>query len=234
MDIANVKPQKPRIMSEIKLYTKEELSKAGDTVLNEAQLKHLLSKTPANHIYKRPAKGGGEWTYVTGMYVKKTLNFMFGWDWDFTVVNFDVNIQAKQVIVQGRLKVRSNNREIVKDQFGRQDIKFKKDTEQPLDLGNDIKGATTDALKKCASELGVASDVYAPNEFKEINVKQPGESEMSEFETKRQEVIEAISQIQDKETGKYYSDMLAEKQNNKELTIELMNNVLKEINNETS
>ena len=39
-----------------------------------------------------------------------------------------------------------------------------------MDLGNDLKAATTDALKKCASELGIASDIYAPNEFKSIYV----------------------------------------------------------------
>ena len=37
-----------------------------------------------------------------------------------------------------------------------------------LDYGNDLKAATTDALKKCASELGIASDIYGANEFKEI------------------------------------------------------------------
>ena len=37
-------------------------------------------------------------------------------------------------------------------------------------MGNDLKAATTDALKKCASELGIASDIYAPNEFKAIYV----------------------------------------------------------------
>jgi hypothetical protein len=80
-------------------------------------------------------------------------------------------------------------------QFGRVDIKFKKElafnedgtpkmtknsrgqeyqiketSRNPLDLGNDLKAASTDALKKCASELGIASDVYAPEEFKEIKV----------------------------------------------------------------
>ena len=49
-------------------------------------------------------------------------------------------------------------------QFGRSDIKFKNEwidgkkipTKEPLDLGNDLKSATTDALKKCASEIGIA------------------------------------------------------------------------------
>jgi hypothetical protein len=33
-----------------------------------------------------------------------------------------------------------------------------------------MKAAATDALKKCAAELGIASDVYGKNEFKEIKM----------------------------------------------------------------
>lgn len=57
---------------------------------------------------------------------------------------------------------------VVKEQFGRADIKFKRDSKDMVDYGNDLKAATTDALKKCAAELGIASDVYGKNEFKEI------------------------------------------------------------------
>ena len=39
---------------------------------------------------------------------------------------------------------------------------------KPVNLGNDFKASATDALKKCASEFGIASDVYGKNEFKEI------------------------------------------------------------------
>lgn len=157
--------------------TKEELTKSENNVLNTKQLDFLLSKTPTNHVYERQAKGGGKWTYVTGVYVKKVLNLMFGWDWDFEVVNFQVMDEAKQCVVHGKLTCRTGNKTIVKHQFGRADIKYKKvaedapdQTRYPLDLGNDLKAATTDALKKCASELGVASDIYGGNEFKEISV----------------------------------------------------------------
>ncbi len=161
--------------------TEGELSKVEGNLLNKEQLNFLLSPTPASHKYERPAKGGGKWTYVTGTYVKRVLNLMFGWDWSFEIMDHEVSIEFKQVIVKGKLTVHSNGRDIVKMQFGRQDIKFRKVTEAqkieglPLDLGNDLKGATTDALKKCASELGIASDVYAPNEYKQIEVIEDAE-----------------------------------------------------------
>jgi hypothetical protein len=56
-------------------------------------------------------------------------------------------------------------------QFGRVDIKFKRGTKFPLDIGNDLKAATTDALKKCAAELGIAADIYNAREFREIEIK---------------------------------------------------------------
>jgi hypothetical protein len=41
------------------------------------------------------------------------------------------------------------------DKFGSQKIKRSRSTGAPLDLGFDLKGAATDAMKKCASLLGV-------------------------------------------------------------------------------
>jgi len=147
--------------------------------LDNSQLLHMLQKTPQAHIYKRPAKGGGEWDYVTGVYVKKVLNYVFGWLWDFEVVETDVDLTvSKQVNVLGRLTVKVYDERIndyvtiTKQQYGRADIKFKKaQPEEPMDLGNDKKSAVTDALKKCASEFGVASDIYGKNEFKDTAQK---------------------------------------------------------------
>jgi hypothetical protein len=152
------------------VITEKELSKVPENLLNKDQLNVLLMGTPENAKYTRPAKGGGTWTYVTGTYVKKVLNMLFGWDWDFEVVKFEYNMDVKQCIVLGKLTVRTKGHTVVKNQFGRSDIKFKKNSTEVLDLGNDLKAATTDALKKCASELGVASDVYGANEFKKIKV----------------------------------------------------------------
>lgn len=139
--------------------------------LNAKQLLHILQQTPQNHIYKRKGKGGGEWEYVTGTYIKKVLNYTFGWRWDFEIKEHGK--ECKLVWVKGRLTIRDKkgNPVVVKEQFGRADIKFKKGTNEMLDYGNDLKAAATDALKKCASELGIASDIYGKGEFKEIQAK---------------------------------------------------------------
>ncbi len=160
------------------LINENELSLVQENALNKEQASHLLKKTPKAYIKSRPAKGGGTWDYVTGGYVKKVLNLMFGFDWDFEIVHEQLYLEAKQVIVKGRLTARVKGKSIVKMQFGCKDVMFKVDwkegvktpTNQPLNLGNDFKAAATDALKKCAAEIGIAADIYNKEEFREVNV----------------------------------------------------------------
>lgn len=141
------------------------------TWVSEKQVLQMLQRTPQEHIYSRPGKGGGTFTYVTGAYVKKVLNFVFGWGWDFMVEKYEIMHPEKNghVIVLGKLTVKDDHgHQITKMQFGRADIKYLKGSNQMVDLGNDLKAASTDALKKCASEFGIASDVYGSQEFREI------------------------------------------------------------------
>jgi len=189
--------------------TKDELSLIEDNSLNEKQLGHLLKKTPDKYKRTRPAKGGGTWTYVTGGYVKKVLNLMFGWDWDFEILNETVYSDAKEVVVRGRLTIRSNGSTIIKTQYGNKDIICKRGTDIPLSIGNDLKSAATDCLKKCASEIGIAADIYNAEEFREITVTEVSLEIVEKlFKEKRDKLspddemnIERI--IEQKEEGSY-------------------------------
>lgn len=158
-------------MSENKITTtRKDLTLAHDIKLNEKQLNILLKKTPKAYVKERPAKGGGKWKYVSGGYVRKVLNLMFGWDWDFEIMDETLFLDSGQVVVKGRLTCRSKGATIVKMQYGRHEIQLLKSDKKPLDLGNDFKAAATDALKKCAAEIGIAADIYNADEFKEIQV----------------------------------------------------------------
>lgn len=165
--------------NKLALIDADDLSLVEDNSLNAKQLKIILKSTPAQYVKQRPAKGGGKWSYVTGGYVKKCLNLMFGWDWDFEIIDEQILIEAKEVVVKGRLTCRSGGKTIVKMQFGNKDIVFKKQRSEedknnppiPLSIGNDLKAAATDALKKCASEIGIAADIYNKEDFKEVLVE---------------------------------------------------------------
>jgi hypothetical protein len=79
-----------------------------------------------------------------------------------------------------------------KGDYGRADVKFKKDLDDlgqkiPLDFGNDLKAATTDCFKRCAMWLGVAADVYDPEEFMQIEIV--GSEENSDSNKNRERMI---------------------------------------------
>lgn len=136
------------------------------TWVSTNQIMRMVQRTPREHIYTRPGKGGQKFTYVTGNYVEKVLNYVFGFMWDFEVVAHGK--EQNFIWVQGKLTVKNAKGDsITKTQFGRAEIKYLKNSKDMLDFGNDLKAATTDALKKCASLLGIASDVYGKQEFKQ-------------------------------------------------------------------
>jgi hypothetical protein len=143
------------------------------TWVGEKQLLQILQKTPKQYVYRKPGKGGGTFDYVSVAYITKALNYIFGWNWDFEVLEHGV--EGGQVWVKGKLTVHGMQagQTISKTQFGRADIKYKRGTKEMLDFGNDLKGATSDALKKCASMFGIASDIYGKSEYKEESGNEP-------------------------------------------------------------
>lgn len=169
-------------MADPKIITKADINRSNDLMLSVGQLNAIIGKTPEKAKKVRPAKGGGTWTYVSGSYMKKQLNMLFGWNWDFEIVSDQILTDAGEVIVKGKLTCRSNGNTIVKMQYGNKDIIFKKGTKIPLSIGNDLKSAATDALKKCAAEIGIAQDVYAPQDFKDVEVVEEVPEGMSNTE----------------------------------------------------
>lgn len=168
---------------DLALISEKDISLVENSTLNANQIQQLLKRTPSHYIRNRPGKGGQTWYYVSVGYFKKVLNLMFGFNWDFEIV--DEKIIGDCVIVKGKLTCRVNDHTIVKMQFGSKEIMYKNDyikqpdgtkkkvkTETPLDLGNDFKAAASDALKKCASDIGIAADIYNKEEFREIKIKE--------------------------------------------------------------
>lgn len=129
--------------------------------LNKAQLAFITQKTPPQFIKRRPGPSGTVLDYVEIGYVVNILNQAFGWDWDFRIM--EEQIGNKQVWVRGELTVRPQGRAITKAQYGGSDIKFNRATGESVSIADDLKAAASDCLKKCASLLGIAGDVYWPD-----------------------------------------------------------------------
>jgi len=131
--------------------------------LNDAQRTILTQTTPSNVIRHRPGRGGQQLAYVTHAYVNRLLNEAFGhrWSWEVldTLIVPDVT-DPQEVIVKGRLTVyMPDGGQIVKVQFGGSDVKRFKNG-NAISLADDLKAASSDALKKAASLLGVGLDLY--------------------------------------------------------------------------
>lgn len=192
--------EQPKNNEETRIVLPAKHATVAHNVLTVAHMNLLYKKTPSTHIHEKPGKGGGRFKYVTGAYVKSQLNRLFGFDWSFTVKEFTV--KGNQCIVFGHLEgnIRDNDGKIVatlvREQFGRADIKtLKSDKTKALDFGNDLKAATTDALKKCASDLGIARDVYAADEYRELSFYDNDDQVAIEKEKKAAKYDDKITEI---------------------------------------
>lgn len=130
------------------------------TLITKQTEKAILEKTPAKYIKKRQGRGGKQLDYVETGYVINKLNEVFSYMWSFEVV--DEKIGETQVYVKGKLTAHlSPTLSITKVQYGGKDI-AKGSNGRPIDIGDDMKAASSDALKKCASLFGIAQDVFWP------------------------------------------------------------------------
>ncbi len=171
----------------------------NSTPMNVKQLLAIHQKTDPRFIYEKKGRGGN-FSYVPVAYVQQKLNQIFGWAWDFEVKSHGVEIESKQIWVLGKLtvKIPANNTptgyvELTKEQFGQSEVKMLK-TGGVMNLGNDLKAAASDALKKCASQFGIASDVYGKNEYTELGITEMPK-EMAQASIQPTNGIDYISKI---------------------------------------
>ena len=113
----------------------------------------LRRKFRPEQIKQRPGSYGKTLDYLETYSVIERLNEAFGlkWSWEIT----DVEVLNAQVYCQGRLTVTVDGEKIVKEAFGGKDI-----TTENSNLGDDLKSACSDALKKAATMLGVGLYLY--------------------------------------------------------------------------
>jgi len=141
----------------------------------------LNKKTPKKFIKKRPGRGGKYFDYVETGYVVEQLNKAFNGMWDFEIL--DKQIGREKIWVLGKLTVKFITplgvQTVSKSQFGGSDIKRTKEGEI-IDIGDDLKAAASDALKKCASLFGIAKDVYFREDYSDEAVE--NERKIEEFD----------------------------------------------------
>lgn len=182
-------------------------------VINEAQFRVLCGKTPDYAIKTRDDNG---FRYVPHGYVRDQLNKIAGFDWDFeiqsafngmpyTIAEQTVNGKLAQYLtVLGKLTLRLRDPKkpsevlttIVKTDFGSQAWRAK------MELGDALKAAASDSLKRCGLALGIALDLYynddaALQKFEDAKQQQAQEAQQA-TDRAPQTLVELISKAQSK------------------------------------
>lgn len=135
----------------------------SQTKLAPRQKRIIGEATPKIFIREKPGRGGKKMSYVEGGYVIAKLNEAFSpLGWEFKVAEKGTTDRKNEsnaegeVWVYGELSVvdHKNGYRVTKGQYGQHPI------HKNVPIGDAYKAAATDSLKKCASYLGIALDVY--------------------------------------------------------------------------
>lgn len=110
----------------------------------------------SEQIKQREGNFGKMLDYIEGHAVIQRLNDAFDADWSFTIIRYDILKETDEVLVQGELKAGN----VVKMQFGSSKITHARKNGDIISLGDDLKAAATDSLKKAATLFGVGLHLY--------------------------------------------------------------------------
>jgi hypothetical protein len=105
-------------------------------------------------IRTRQGPFGRSLAYVEGAEFIKRLNESFEGHWSFEILAH--HVRDTEVIVVGKLAADG----VTKTAFGSSSITISRDGEV-VSIGDDLKSAATDALKKCSTLLGLGLHLYS-------------------------------------------------------------------------
>ena len=119
--------------------------------------RELLEKPfDPDQIKQREGNYGKMLDYIEGHAVINRLNDAFDANWSFAILKNEIIKESDEVVVIGELSAG----DIVKTQFGSSRITRARETGEMISLADDLKAAATDAIKKCASLMGVGLHLY--------------------------------------------------------------------------
>lgn len=127
------------------------------TSTNSTEIARLLSEPFPEEMERVIVKSGVELVYLPISEVINRLNRVLGVEnWSFEIIDVRRDaIDTDEIIAHISLVAKIGNETVVKHGFGGQSVKRQRKDNKPVDLGNDFKGAVSDALKKAAQQLGV-------------------------------------------------------------------------------
>lgn len=150
---------------------------AGEREREQAIRALLRGRTPITEVKKRPARGGAEVNYVNTYYMTRQLALVTGFRWSSEYLEdrarpnwenpVEVGVKVKVTIWDNQGSSYSHTswggKEVAR--YTRDDPRGQYKAGDIISLFDDLKAATSDAIKKAISYFGIASDVYGGKEL---------------------------------------------------------------------
>jgi len=105
-------------------------------------------------IKRRQGTNGAVLGYIEGCAVIQRLNECFDAEWIFEIQEH--RVYDDEVVVLGKLTAQG----VAKSQFGKSRLTRTRKDNSIVSVGDDLKAAATDCLKKCATLFGVGLHLY--------------------------------------------------------------------------
>ena len=113
----------------------------------------LAAPFKPEELKQRPGRGGMTYTYADARAVAQRLDDVLGLGgWQFKTKPIDLN----RGVVKGKLKILIDGVWVTHEDYGQQNSA---QDEEPL------KSAASDALRRCAAQVGVGRSLYSPEKF---------------------------------------------------------------------
>lgn len=173
-----------------------------------------LAKPFSDDVIRSVNKGGAKLDYIPVSEVKARLNSVLGVEnWGESDTEAWITPDGQAVLAKTCLWIRVEGpdgpRVSSKVGYGGQAVKFRKGTETPVDLGDEFKGAHSDALKKAAQSHGVGLHLARTEEAMEEETREERASEPPASEDVKKAILDKIETLDDdqkKRLGSKFKD----------------------------
>jgi len=115
----------------------------------------LVEPFPEDAIRSRRGNHGKQLHYLETWRVIDRLNQAFGHDWNFRIHEWKV--MENEVVVHAEVEAAG----VVKQAFGSSCITRSRESGDAVSIGDDLKSASSDGLKKASSKFGIGLHLYS-------------------------------------------------------------------------
>jgi len=138
--------------------------------MNEDVRSTLTEAFPDAAIKTRRGGHGKELRYLETWRIVDRLNVALEHDWSFRILEWKV--VESEVVVHGELEAGG----VIKHAFGSSAVTRSRDSGEVVSIGDDVKSAASDALKKSATLLGIGLELYAGKGEQATTAKTPAKA----------------------------------------------------------